>query len=198
MDYGPGAPSTMPPTVLLLPGIGNSGPRHWQSVWESSFSHFHRVVQADWERPERGAWVAGLERAVRAAGPDAMVVAHSLGCLAVAHWAVGPRSPVRAVMLVAAPDPAGPAFPAEATGFAPLPERPLGLAGLVVVSDDDPYATPSHAERMAAAWGLEVARIGAAGHVNSESGLGPWPQGLALLHRLVAGPACAAGPGKRR
>lgn len=189
----------MPPTpaapapVLLLPGIGNSGPTHWQSIWEASFPEFRRVRQRDWERPERGDWVAALEEAVRGAGPEAIVVAHSLGCLAVAHWAAAAHAPLRAVLLVAVPDPAGPAFPAEARGFSPLPLRPLGLPGLVAVSDDDPYGTPANAATLARAWGLEVAGVGRVGHVNSASGLGAWPRGLALLERVAGAPGRWSG-----
>jgi predicted alpha/beta hydrolase family esterase len=36
---------------------------------------------------------------------------------------------------------------------------------------------------MAGAWGAVPVSLGAAGHVNADSGLGDWPDGLALLAR---------------
>lgn len=171
--------------VLVLPGIGNSGPQHWQTLWEQAHpEEFRRVHQRDWDHPSREAWVAALEDAARRAGPDAVLVAHSLACLVVAHWAAGPHAPVRAALLVAVPDPRGPAFPAEAVGFAEAPTRPFSFPSTVVVSDDDPYGAPEHAERLAAAWGSRVVRVGRCGHVNSASGLGAWPRGLELLEEL--------------
>lgn len=80
-------------SVLILPGIGNSGPQHWQTLWQNSHPDFVRVEQRDWDRPVCAEWVAALDAAVRAAGPQAVLVAHSLGCLAVAHWAAQPLRP---------------------------------------------------------------------------------------------------------
>jgi predicted alpha/beta hydrolase family esterase len=40
------------------------------------------------------------------------------------------------------------------------------------------------AQGFAEAWGSEFVNIGAAGHINTASGLGDWPQGFELLQRL--------------
>ena len=72
--------------VLILPGLYNSGPEHWQSHWESAHPQFRRVMQDDWERPRCDDWIARLDAAVRAT-PDAVLVAHSSSCALVAHWA---------------------------------------------------------------------------------------------------------------
>ncbi|WP_028239026.1 RBBP9/YdeN family alpha/beta hydrolase [Stutzerimonas azotifigens] len=167
----------MSTSILIVPGIGSSGPEHWQSRWEAADPRMRRVEQADWDHPDRRVWQVQLARAVDEAGPDVLLVAHSLGCLLVAHWAAETRLPVRGALLVAVPDPEGPAFPPEATGFAPVPRQPLGFASLVVASEDDPYGSPAHAEGCAAAWGSRLLSIGAAGHINAASGLGDWPQG---------------------
>jgi len=172
--------------VLILPGIGNSGPLHWQTLWEQSNPGFVRVQQRDWDNPVCAEWVAVIEEAVKRAGPKVVLVAHSLACLAVAHWATGPHSPLKAALLVAVPNSKRPSFPREAVGFADTPTAPFSFRSTVVVSDDDPFGSAENAERLAAAWGSRVVRIGPHGHINADSGLGDWSEGYALLKPLLA------------
>jgi predicted alpha/beta hydrolase family esterase len=171
-------------TVLILPGIGNSGPLHWQSIWEQSHPEFVRVQQRDWDNPVCEEWVAVIEEAVKRAGPDAVLVAHSLACLAVAHWAAKPHSPIKAALLVAVPNCEGPNFPVEARGFSETPTQPFSFQSTVVVSDNDPYGSPERSKQLAAAWGSRVVHIGSCGHINANSGLGAWPEGYELLYQL--------------
>ena len=174
----------MPSPVLIFPGLGNSGPTHWQSRWEESGAGDERIALADWNRPSREAWVSALERAVARMGAATIVVAHSLACLTVAHWASNPHSPIRAALLVAPPDPDGAAFPVEATGFSPLPDAHLDFRSIVVASANDPYASLQFARGRASAWGSRLVEIGAAGHINAESGHGDWAEGRLLLQAL--------------
>ena len=37
-------------TILLVPGLGNSGPQHWQTLWAQRH-HYPRVQQANWHQP---------------------------------------------------------------------------------------------------------------------------------------------------
>lgn len=175
--------------VLIVPGIGGSGPEHWQSRWELTHPRWRRVEQRDWDNPVLEQWLAPLDSAVAQHGPTTILVAHSLGCLLVAHWACRAPSPtlprVAAALLVAPPDPAGPSFPAQAATFGPTPSRRLPFPTLVVASTDDPYGSQAHAEHCARAWGSRFVCIGAAGHINACSGLGDWPQGLGLLEELT-------------
>lgn len=170
--------------VLVLPGIGNSGPQHWQTLWEQSQPDFRRVAQRDWDFPVCAEWVAAIEQAVRQAGPDVVLLAHSLGCLALAHWAAGEHSPIRAALLVAVPDARGNNFPPQAAGFADTPEQAFPFRSTVVASADDPYGSPENAARLARAWGSRFVEIGQCGHINADSGLGAWPAGYALLQEL--------------
>lgn len=170
--------------ILILPGIGNSGPLHWQSVWENNNPDFRRVRQNDWDNPVRHNWVAALEAAVRESGPQTIPVAHSLGCLTLAHWAATVHAPVRAAMLVAVPDPESPAFPKTAVGFDNIPLKPLGFNSLVVVSSDDVFGSVAHAQKCAAAWESRLVNIGTKGHINAQSNLGSWQEGVALLQTL--------------
>ena len=112
-------------TFLIIPGYGNSGPEHWQSLWQQQDARFRRVEQRDWWSPQCSEWVAALERAVTASGPDTVLVAHSLGCGLVAHWAAQTRQRIRAAMLVAPPDPEGPAAELNIQGFVPVPDPKL-------------------------------------------------------------------------
>jgi uncharacterized protein len=171
--------------ILIVPGIYNSGPEHWQSLWEAKYPHFQRVMQRDWDHPVCDEWVAALEQAVADAGPQAIIVAHSMGCLTVAHWAASTQLPVAGALLVSVPDPTGPNFPAEAVGFAPVPLTSMPFKSIVVASSDDPYGSFDYMQRCASAWGSRFVPIGAKGHINASSGLGDWPEGYALLETLA-------------
>lgn len=177
-----------------MPGFGGSGADHWQTHWERDLPA-DRFRPGSWDEPEARDWADALGRAVRGGAEPVVLVAHSLGCLTVASWLVdhGPGA-VAGALLVAVPDPEGPAFPAAATagGFGVVRRR-LPVPATVVVSDDDPYALPGWVRDLAAVWGAEVAAIGAAGHVNGASGLGAWPQGREVLRRVVAAGGEAAG-----
>ncbi|MES2940113.1 MAG: alpha/beta fold hydrolase [Pseudomonadota bacterium] len=170
--------------VLLIPGIHNSGPGHWQSLWEAAHPGVARVPQRDWDQPDCGEWAAGIDAAVRECAEPPVLVAHSLGCLALARWCEMATRSVQAVLLVAVPDPAGPRFPAQARGFQP-PAGTLGARTAVLVSSgDDPYSSPAYSEACALRWQAEHIRLPAAGHINAESGLAHWPAGWALVERL--------------
>lgn len=173
-------------SILILPGYGGSGPLHWQTEWQRLHPSFSRVNQRDWDRPDLAEWVAALEAAVAVNGPKTVLVAHSLACLLVAHWAERTRLTVAAALLVAPPDPAQPGFPEVLASFGPTPHGRLPWRSLVVGSTDDPYARPEFAAQCAAAWGSAFVSVGAAGHINAESCLGAWPIGLSLLRTLIA------------
>jgi len=69
-------------SVLLLPGLWNSGPEHWHTYWERAYG-FTRLIQRDWETPARTDWVATIDAAV-AGAPGAVVLAgHSLAIVVV-------------------------------------------------------------------------------------------------------------------
>jgi predicted alpha/beta hydrolase family esterase len=175
--------------VLVLPGYGGSGAEHWQTLWERAHPEFRRVEARDWEHPDRAEWVAALDAAVRATGAGIVLVAHSLACLQVVHFAAEhPDSAraIRAALLVAPPDPKAPVFPAVITGFDTVPMNPLPFPAIVVGSTNDPYGTPEFTATCAKAWGARFVSVGAKGHVNAASGLGAWEEGWELLKSLEA------------
>ena len=143
------------------------------------------MVQRDWNNPVCSEWVAALEQQVSAAGPSAVLVAHSLASLVVAHWANSTALRIRGALLVAVPDPDGLAFPKEASGFSPAPPKRFPFRSIVVASTDDPYGSLDYAQRCAEHWESRFVNIGAKGHINAASGLGAWPAGVALLQELL-------------
>ena len=175
--------------LAIVPGYGNSGQAHWQTLWMAHFPDSQRLAPASWTHPDCTDWVSALGRLLSAFPQPPIIVAHSLGCLAVAHGLN--QQPdlagrISAAMLVAPPDPSGPYFPADAASFAPLPRGRLPCRSMVVASSDDAYGDVAHAEATAATWGAELVMAGPLGHINAASGLGIWSQGLILLHRLQA------------
>jgi len=180
MAYSPAAR----PPVLIVPGIGNSGPEHWQSRWQSQEPDFQRVLQDDWETPRFTDWCGRLEEIVAQAPLPPLLVAHSLGCLLVAGWARQTRLKIQGALLVAPPDPQGPSFPAGARGFSLAGHEPLPFPSLLVASRDDPYGDMIHAARCAALWGSRFVDAGYCGHINADSQLGDWPWGRELLRSL--------------
>lgn len=172
--------------ALIVPGIGNSGPQHWQTFWERNHPHWRRVAQREWDHPICKEWVQALETAVSDCSAPPVVVAHSIGCLVVAHWATHSKQTVRGAFLVAVPDPMVVAFPSAAEGFHPLPQVRFRFPSLIVASADDAFGSVGHARRCADTWGSDFRDIGLAGHINTESGHGPWPEGVALFEAFLA------------
>jgi predicted alpha/beta hydrolase family esterase len=185
-----------PPHVLIVPGWRDSGPGHWQSLWADSQPGALRAVQDDWVTPTRAAWVGSLTRQIMEARAPLIIAAHSLGCIAVSHLPPQAAARIQGALLVA---PADPERRAILQDFAPVPCARLPYPSIVVASTDDPYCPSRLAGAYARAWGSEFVRLQCAGHINVESGHGPWPLGLALLQSLMS-PAPephALGPGRR-
>lgn len=171
------------PNILLLPGLYDSGPEHWQSYWQRAHG-YRRVEQHDWDTPRRTDWVDTLESAVAESGPDTVLVAHSLACTLVNWWAQQTKLAVRGALLVAPSDVDAPSYPEGTHGFKPMPLLRLPFRSIVVASTDDEYVTLERAKEFAAAWGSELVVVGPKGHINSASALGEWPEGFALLKKL--------------
>ncbi|NIG54227.1 alpha/beta hydrolase [Chitinophaga sp. Cy-1792] len=172
-------------SVLTAPGLGSSGPEHWQTIWEQIIPGTKRIEQNSWDAPVCAAWVAHIEREVAAAGPKVVIAAHSLACLAVAHWAQQTKRTIAGALLVAPPDANRPDFPPAATGFKPIPSSRLPFKSIVVASTNDEYCSIDRATYFAATWGSRFVNLGAKGHINAASGLGEWLEGQRLLKELV-------------
>lgn len=174
------------PRILTLPGWLNSDPDHWQSLWESRFG-YQRVEQSDWHWPRRGDWMARLDEVLLGDETPAVLVAHSLGCQLVASWAAHSQHThrVSAALLVAPPDTERDNMPPQLHNWRPIRRGKLPFRSLAVISSDDPFCAPERATQMAADWGASLLIAGPLGHLNTESKLGDWPAGQALLAQLL-------------
>lgn len=172
--------------ILMVPGLQDSGPDHWQTHWEARIPGCERVMQADWTRPRRTPWVATLLTAIER-DPGSIVVAHSLGCALVANavntW---PKLPVRSALLVSPSDVDNADHIEDPLrDFAPMPLCQFPFRTIVVASRNDPYVKFGRAQFFATEWGAEVIDVGDKGHINADSGLGDWPEGQMILKRLT-------------
>ena len=172
--------------VLTVAGLWNSGPQHWQTLWEERHASWRRVEQRNWDRPDRDQWVAALDSAVYGCETAPILAAHSLGCALVSQWAADRGGlGVRGAFLVAPSDVEAPDYPVEGRSFSFMALGRLPFPSIVVTSSDDPYVSVQRAARFAEAWGSRLIDIGPAGHINGASGHGPWPEGLTMLQEFA-------------
>jgi uncharacterized protein len=164
--------------ILVLPGLGGGTPDHWYWRWTTKLSTAQRVVQRDFDRPVLSEWTARIADAAEAAKAPVVLIAHSLG--AIAGAAIAPDLPnVAGAMLVAPPSPrVVREMPNVDPAFAQVQMRRLDFSALIVASRDDAYATYEESAERASALGATLVDAGASGHINPESGHGPWPEGL--------------------
>lgn len=173
--------------VLTVAGLCNSGPQHWQTLWEARHRAWVRAPHRDWNNPQQAEWVAELDGAIAQCDGPPLLVAHSLGCMTIAHWASsGSVLKIAGAFLVAPADVEADSYPVEKNGFIPLPLATLPFPSIVLASADDPLVSLERARQFAAAWGSDFENIGNLGHVNGDSHLGQWPQGHALLEKFCA------------
>ena len=173
---------------LIVPGWQGSSAEHWQSHWQQVLPACARVEQDDWLLPERKAWVAQLQRQIAADRRPVVLIAHSLGCVTVAHWvAQAPAAllnRVRGALLVAPADVERSDCPEPLRNFAPIPNSNLPFASVLIGSSNDHAATAQRALEFAQAWGSEAVIVPNAGHINVQSGHHRWEQGFAWLYQL--------------
>lgn len=173
---------------LIVPGWRGSPDNHWQSHWQRTLPNSARVEQDDWLTPQRQDWVHALEQAIAAERSPVILIAHSLGCITVAHWAAQ-ASPallrqVRGALLVAPADVERPTCAPVLRNFAPIPTEVLPFPSQVVSSDNDPAVSVPRVLYLAQAWNAEAGLLSNAGHINVKSGHERWEQGFAYLYRL--------------
>lgn len=165
--------------IVIVPGLGGSGPDHWQSRWQAKLPNAHRVEQRDWDNPIRPAWIATLAETVRRCERAVVIVAHSLGVVTTVEAAAEGVIEIAGAFLVCPPgEQAIGDVAAIDPRFAPIPRGRLNFPSVLVGSRNDPYASIEETAGLAEAWGATLIDAGEAGHVNTDSGHGPWPEGL--------------------
>jgi len=167
-------------TILIVPGLRNSGPTHWQTWFESELPNTRRVHQDDWTRTCLSDWANKVRQTIDAVEGPLWIVAHSFGCLASVTAGFARPERIRGALLVA------PADPARFNEPEVLLEERLAFPSVVVSSTNDPWVKSSAARYWAGHWGSEFVDVGAAGHINVDSGHGIWPQGMALFEQFKA------------
>nr|WP_295076379.1 alpha/beta hydrolase [uncultured Roseateles sp.] len=159
------------PRLLIVPGLHDSGHGHWQTWLQQQFRDSRRVLQRDFSQPDLQRWADRIKTTLDAAGPGEWIaVAHSFGALAlVRHLADHADSPIRQVLLVAPAEP-------DKFGLAEsLPHHRLPVPSSLIASQNDPWMSAASALRWASRWGSSFSNLGAVGHINTESGFGPFP-----------------------
>ena len=185
------------PTVLIVPGLRDAVAQHWQTLLEARLRAAGQKVagvlpmgRQDLSCATR---VAEIERTAQAIEGPLVLVAHSGGCIMVAHWALKTRRAVRGALLATPPDfekpmPVGyPTIDAlRAGGWLPVPRGRLPFRTIVAASRDDPLASFARVVGLANQWGAELDDLGYVGHLNPASGYGEWAGADPLIARLGA------------
>ncbi|WP_223150947.1 RBBP9/YdeN family alpha/beta hydrolase [Flavobacterium ajazii] len=169
-----------------MPGLGNSGPQHWQTYFLKSGDNFHKVEQQEWDEPVCEEWIAAIdEKVLQFDLSTVVIIGHSLGCCTIAHWAVKYKRQIKGALLVAPSDLEAPQYTFPAVGFDPIPLDKIDFRTIVVASSDDIWVSLDRAQFFAEYWGSEFINIGNAGHINVQSGHTNWDQGMEILKKII-------------
>lgn len=185
----------MSPTVLIVPGLRDHVDAHWQTLLAAQLPQVHSVPPMGREDLDCARRVQAIEQAMDALNGPVVIVAHSGGCIMLAHWARSTRHAqrVQGALLATPPDfeqPMPEGYPSmaqlDAGGWFPVPRQRLPFRSLVALSDNDPLGERERVLALARDWGSETVDLGAVGHLNPASGYGPWPLAPSLIARLSA------------
>jgi len=171
------------PAYLILHGYVGSGPGHWQT-WlagrlRSGDASVYYPDLPDADSPSLRSWLEALQRELDSIAEPPVVLCHSLACLLWLHHAAAGGKPASRVLMVAPPSEAG--APDELASFFPCPLDGEALAASapdgvrIVCSDDDPYCPEGAAELYGRPLGVLTDVVSGGGHLNPETGYGPWP-----------------------
>lgn len=164
--------------VLILHGWHGSDDPHWQAwlarelVLENCIVAFPQF--SDKMNPDKGVWTHEALEAIETLSPD-VVVCHSLGNTLWFHLCKLLNKPVNKLLLCAPPRDLSD-YP-EVASFFPV-ELPSDLHAhqvLMVASDNDPYMSLDESIRTAMHLQVDLKTIKNSGHLNTDSGYGPWP-----------------------
>lgn len=176
----------MDTNYLIIPGFGNSGPEHWQAHFLKELPNSSRIEQKSWDNPLCEDWVNTIHETVKQFDPETVVlISHSLGGIAIAHWAKQFNVKIKGAMLVAPPDIDHPFQDLSLESFTPIPIEKLPFPSVIVASTNDNWSSQVRSQIFADNWGSALVFIGDAGHINATSGFGKWNEGLDILKKYV-------------
>ncbi|WP_043319421.1 alpha/beta hydrolase [Microbulbifer sp. HZ11] len=178
-------------TVLIVPGLRDHVEEHWQTHLEKRLRRVCSVPPLTEQKLDCNARIENIQKQVERIQGDIILVAHSAGCLMVAHWAARYTREIKGALLVAPPDlniDWPPQYPTPDTlrehGWDQPAAQPLPFPSILAASTNDYLASFATAEKMAAAWGSKLVNLGDVGHLNPASGFGPWPMAEAFIEEL--------------
>ena len=180
-------------TVLIVPGLRERVPQHWQTLLASRLSRVRTVTPMGRSNLECLERVEAIEEeAVRIDGPI-IVVAHSGGVIATLHWVRRTQRRLRGALLATPADfdqPIPKGYPSmealEAGGWLPVPRTALPFRSIVAASRNDPLARYERIAAFARSWGSKLVDLGEVGHLNPASGYGDWPAADGFIAELAA------------
>lgn len=173
--------------ILIHAGLGGGGPHHWYGRWGHKLSTARRIEQRDWDHPHSSEWVEAVCREVDSCKRPVVLIGHSMGVVTLLHAAPKISGRVAGAFLVAPPsDSVMLELPGVDKAFAPLPRAPLPFPALLIGSRDDPYADAAFTRDLARNIGAKFIDAGASGHINVDSGHGPWPEGSLAFANFIA------------
>jgi uncharacterized protein len=169
--------------IVIVPGLHGSGADHWQSRWAEKLSTAQLITQKSWTHPDLDEWVHALHSAIMAAQRPVLLVGHSLGVPTIAHTLARYQpNNIKGAFLVAPPsESATRTIEAIDPRFTPYPHIKLTCPTVLIASQNDPFSSYEDAKNLAARWGASLTDAGESGHINVDSGHGPWPEGLMRL-----------------
>ncbi|MDB2385199.1 alpha/beta hydrolase [Polaribacter sp.] len=173
--------------LVIIPGLGGSGEKHWQSFWLKKFDNSIAIIQDNWDAPKLDIWLTRLNDTISKIDTPIILVAHSLGVSLVLHWANEYNNPnIKGALLVAPADVDSPEHTPEIVrNFAPMPLSKLPIPSIVIASENDEYVSISRAKFFSQKWGSDFINIGTKGHINSDSNLKYWEKGQEILEKLA-------------
>lgn len=172
--------------IIMVPGAGNDS-NHWMARWQSRLSTARLVFGADGVRQvpadPTGATLAAIEAAER----PVVLVAHSTGVVSAILAAPLAQKKIVGAFYVSPPELEGNGQLArQARRLGDYPRDPLTYPSIVVASRNDPHGSFEHAGDLANAWGALLIDAGESGHIDEQSGHGPWPEGSMVFARFIA------------
>jgi predicted alpha/beta hydrolase family esterase len=173
--------------LLIMPGLGDSGPQHWQYFWLQAYANSTKLIQQNWDQPLLDDWLSTMHATIVKINQPIVLVAHSLAVSLVLHYTKKfPSTHIKGALLVAPADVESPFHtPPETHHFAPIPKHKLPFPNMLIASENDPYMDFNTSKKYAELWGSEFISMGKLGHINSASNLEYWPEGQALLAQLI-------------
>jgi predicted alpha/beta hydrolase family esterase len=179
------------PTILIVPGLRDHMPAHWQTLLEQKLSNAVSVPRMEHDKLSCAAWVAKLDESLAAIEGPVILVAHSAGVMIVVQWAQRHRRPISGALLAAPPDfesPLPEGYPTQdvlqKNGWVPTPRERLPFPTIVGASTNDPLGRYERVAELAAAWGSRIFDVGAVGHLNPAAGFGEWPRAEEFIRDL--------------